>query len=686
MIESPGVKYLIGAGVTVMNNWLFPRGDLGLFKLSNGIVQFNMVRTCNHGPFPLFWMARHVWLALIGGSLIWSNSFGVGALDESFCDQFIYSPTVAPTGAPPTFRPTQSPSVAKSHPSARPTAVPTPIPTIQPSALPTVVPTGSPYSYCAPYVGNGTYSGSICTFYTRTSGYVTLSACATNGGTCDIRGSDTYFTLYDSEYNIVTTNDDTCGWCSAITFRPASSSCSVYYLYQYCYPDVLQPICSATTAITNGYVLTNPTYSPSVPPTPGPTVEPTASATPPTSAPTEFNVTAEFLTQLSVLYDLYEALDGDGWRRKQGWDTIPGILAGNVTFNGTNDIYGVEFEGQNVISISLVFNFLAGSIPDSIQYLTALQYIAFDYNDLSGTLPSSLSTLTNLVSIAFAYTYLEGTIPHDLLDNLASLTTLNLYGNLFTGTIPWPQSRSIESLNLTTFAAFDNLLTGKISTAYCNLTMIETLLLGGNQLECYSVCSPASDALYDFIMGGFYPTCRNYQDEAMCALETALAINDHIPAVAHTPVAVSVVDRWMTAPVHSSDNVIHTDTFEYLYDVSRFELSFERNILLGSLRKLDGSAFYYHLLVKIGVSSNGIDFTEVFYCGYCEPGVEYNATEGTDGEVLRYVAVSNKYPGLNGEPTFVSAEPYLTVTVYTISDGIYKQLRVAGFYFKQTEV
>ncbi len=39
---------------------------------------------------------------------------------------------------------------------------------------------------------------------------------------------------------------------------------------------------------------------------------------------------------------------------------------------------------------------LAGSLPDTLQYLTSLEVLTMQLNALSGTLPSSMSRLTRL--------------------------------------------------------------------------------------------------------------------------------------------------------------------------------------------------------------------------------------------------------------------------------------------------
>jgi hypothetical protein len=611
-------------------------------------------------------------------------------VDNAFCDQFTLSPSSSPTLGPtpaPSVTPTYGPTIKAKTPTAKPsTHRPTKSPTAKPSHSPTKLSFDSFITNCSSYTADSTddnLGATICTFYTKTTGYVTASSCSQNGGSCT---DDTYFSLYDESGNVVAVNDDRCGVCSAITFKPASSECSVYYLYQYCYPG---SSCGGTTAITNGYVLENPTfsptYTPSFPPTPVPTEQPTN----PTAEPTVFMPNATFYDQLSVLYELYTSTGGADWSNSRNWGSIPEYIEGNFTDDGemSRNLKGVKVVNGNVVSIKLPNNKLIGTIPDSIQYLTALQHLDLGYNYLTSSIPTTFSFLTNLLYFNFADNFLTGTVSNAILDKMTLLQTMTLRVNLFSGTLPFPQTREVNSLALQQLEIYENFFSGTISADYCDLTHIQVFLVASNDFSCYSICNPVTNgSVYDYLTTDEVPVCSGYQDEALCALQDAFDVNSHIPSVERLPQVLTVSDRFIEGHQVDDDNsgfsLIHDDVYTFFQSgLEKYEVTFDDTILRGDLRKYDNKYFTYNYVVRIGESQDGATYTYRFYCGYCDVGTTY-----TVSDTVGFVATGAHYPGTNGADIFETTLPYLTVNIYIMSQGSYALYLIPGYTFTVTNV
>lgn len=79
--------------------------------------------------------------------------------------------------------------------------------------------------------------------------------------------------------------------------------------------------------------------------------------------------------ELRALLAFYDALEGDRWRRRDGWRQ-PTI--------DPESWYGVEVMMGHVVSIELPANELCGRIPDSIERLTCLRVLDLSKNKLRG--------------------------------------------------------------------------------------------------------------------------------------------------------------------------------------------------------------------------------------------------------------------------------------------------------------
>jgi hypothetical protein len=106
--------------------------------------------------------------------------------------------------------------------------------------------------------------------------------------------------------------------------------------------------------------------------------------------------------QKNSLIDLYNSTNGDQWNTS--WD-----LNENPT-----SWYGVTIENDLVIAINLSMNNLSGSIPNSINNLTALQHLNLGFNKLTGKIPSELTTIQSLETLQLFMNRLEGEIPSNI--------------------------------------------------------------------------------------------------------------------------------------------------------------------------------------------------------------------------------------------------------------------------------
>lgn len=125
------------------------------------------------------------------------------------------------------------------------------------------------------------------------------------------------------------------------------------------------------------------------------------------------------------------------------------------------------------------FNFISGSIPETISNLIDLKVLFLDNNFFSGTIPNSFTNLISLEQLILSYNHnLTGVIPKNI-GNLINLKVLEIeYCSLFGG-IP----QSIALLPLTTLALNNNSLTGPIPEDLFLNSNLQVLQLNDNQLN-----------------------------------------------------------------------------------------------------------------------------------------------------------------------------------------------------------
>lgn len=152
--------------------------------------------------------------------------------------------------------------------------------------------------------------------------------------------------------------------------------------------------------------------------------------------------------------------------------SLVAISMGDNGLSGTMPSFLPAF--KNLITLNLKGNALDGSVPDSLP--TTIEFLNLQDNYLTGTLPEGLGQLTNLTVMAFGKNKIHGLLP-SWCGNLGKLRLLDLSHNEFEGPIPraFSQLSSLEHMSLQNNAN----LNGSIS-ALEPLGALSTLMLYAN--------------------------------------------------------------------------------------------------------------------------------------------------------------------------------------------------------------
>ncbi|EGZ24153.1 hypothetical protein PHYSODRAFT_311245 [Phytophthora sojae] len=175
-------------------------------------------------------------------------------------------------------------------------------------------------------------------------------------------------------------------------------------------------------------------------------------------------------TEVAALVELYDALGGDRWRRRDGW---------KQPTRDPEQWFGVEVAMGHVVALELPANELSGCLPAaSLARLPQLRVLDLSKNQLRGEIPAELRTLADLKRLDLSCNDLTGAIPRQIGD-CEQLQELNLYQNSLSGTIP-KELGKLQSLR--TLQLQHNNLCGALPDALCQLTQLTKLSVRGNCL------------------------------------------------------------------------------------------------------------------------------------------------------------------------------------------------------------
>lgn len=186
-------------------------------------------------------------------------------------------------------------------------------------------------------------------------------------------------------------------------------------------------------------------------------------------------------SERAALIALYNSTTGDSWTDNTSWKTPPLDVDGFAMPGTENTWYGVTCNGGNteVNQIELNSNNLAGNIPSSLEDLSSLSNLNLLGNQLNGSIPSQLGNISALTRLNLAGNQLSGTIPATLA-NLSIINYLYLNNNQLSGNIP----SQLGNLSFLLRLYLDNNnLNGTIPIALGDLNALEILRLGSNSLS-----------------------------------------------------------------------------------------------------------------------------------------------------------------------------------------------------------
>ena len=134
------------------------------------------------------------------------------------------------------------------------------------------------------------------------------------------------------------------------------------------------------------------------------------------------------IKEREALIELYKATDGDHWADNTNWCSDKPL----------SEWYGVgcDYATGRVTSIMLSTNKLKGTLPESLENLSWLEYLSISNNpNLTGNIPQALGKLMNLWFIGLDHNGLTGPVPGNLF-MLPRLKQIDLNENQLSGTIP----------------------------------------------------------------------------------------------------------------------------------------------------------------------------------------------------------------------------------------------------------
>jgi Leucine-rich repeat (LRR) protein len=189
------------------------------------------------------------------------------------------------------------------------------------------------------------------------------------------------------------------------------------------------------------------------------------------------DVTEISISECEALQDLYNSTDGANWQDNTGW----------LVSNTPCSWFGIVCDGSGKLTeIHLQENKLQGQLPETIGYLSDLEYLNVSDNELTGAVPNSIGFLANLTGLWVGgnqITSLPGFI-----GNCSQLTHLDLRKNQISS-LP---SRIGELTGLTYLTLHTNQLTASsIPAGFANLSLLTTLSFQSNQLT--SLPAPVSE-------------------------------------------------------------------------------------------------------------------------------------------------------------------------------------------------
>ncbi|XP_021813163.1 receptor kinase-like protein Xa21 [Prunus avium] len=135
---------------------------------------------------------------------------------------------------------------------------------------------------------------------------------------------------------------------------------------------------------------------------------------------------------------------------------------------------------SSLVTLSLGYNELSGSIPTSLGRLRNLQALYLDGNKLQGYIPDELCQLDNLVYLSLGGNQLSGSIPSCLGNLAGSLRNLLLESNSLSSTIPSTLWRLAYILHVNLSS---NSLIGPLSQDIGNLKVVLEVDLSNNHLS-----------------------------------------------------------------------------------------------------------------------------------------------------------------------------------------------------------
>lgn len=119
-----------------------------------------------------------------------------------------------------------------------------------------------------------------------------------------------------------------------------------------------------------------------------------------------------------------------------------------------------------IVDVSLASNRFSGTVRDSFSRFFALESIDFANNQLIGAIPSRLFALPRVRRIRLENNSFDGTIPQNF-GNAPNLEVLTLQENALSGTVPVVGTSRLQSLG--ELQLFDNLFSGSVPESVCHL-------------------------------------------------------------------------------------------------------------------------------------------------------------------------------------------------------------------------